>query len=121
MSSKNVNSFSTIDTVNTYSNSSLLGIVSGNLTRLTSGNLVLNKVNASNLIYNTGNQIISGVKTFANDLSINNNLFFISQPSGYISGLNYDGNYNGGIHIGRTRLTQSTLGLIEFTLNKLIL
>jgi hypothetical protein len=60
MSSKNVNSFSTIDTVNTYSNSSLLGIVSGNLTRLTSGNLVLNKVNASNLIYNTGNQIKAG-------------------------------------------------------------
>jgi hypothetical protein len=60
MSSKNVNSFSTIDTINTYSNSSLLGIVSGNLTRLTSGNLVLNKVNASNLIYNTGNQIKSG-------------------------------------------------------------
>lgn len=60
MSSKNVNSFSTIDTINTYSNSSLLGIVSGNLTRLTSGNLVLNKVNASNLIYNTGNQNISG-------------------------------------------------------------
>jgi hypothetical protein len=60
MSSKNVNSFSTIDTVNTYSNSSLLGIVSGNLTRLTSGNLVLNKINASNLIYNTGNQIKAG-------------------------------------------------------------
>ena len=60
MSSKNVNSFSTIDTINTYSNSSLLGIVSGNLTRLTSGNLVLNKVNANNLIYNTGNQIKAG-------------------------------------------------------------
>ena len=64
MSSKNVNSFSTIDTINTYSNSSLLGIVSGNLTRLTSGNLVLNKVNASNLIYNTGNQNIDGLKDF---------------------------------------------------------
>ena len=64
MSSKNVNSFSTIGTIDTYSNSSLLGIVSGNLTRLTSGNLVLNQVNASNLIYNTGNQNISGIKTF---------------------------------------------------------
>lgn len=64
MSSKNVNSFSTINTVDTYSNSSLLGIVSGNLTRLTSGNLVLNKVNANNLVYNTGNQTISGAKTF---------------------------------------------------------
>jgi hypothetical protein len=70
MSSKNVNSFSTIDTVNTYSNSSLLGIVSGNLTRLTSGNLVLNQVNASNLIYNTGNQTISGIKTFATGINI---------------------------------------------------
>lgn len=60
MSSKNVNSFSTIGIIDTYSNSSLLGIVSGNLTRLTSGNLVLNQVNASNLIYNTGNQIKSG-------------------------------------------------------------
>jgi len=71
MSSKNVNSFSTIGIIDTYSNSSLLGIVSGNLTRLTSGNLVLNQVNASNLIYNTGNQTISGIKTFASRPTVN--------------------------------------------------
>ena len=32
---------------------------------------------APNLVYNTGDQIISGVKNFANDLSIKYNLFFI--------------------------------------------
>jgi hypothetical protein len=81
MSSKNVNSFSTIDTINTYSNSSLLGIVSGNLTRLTSGNLVLNQVNASNLVYNTGNQTISGIKTFASIPNVNGTGVFLSGES----------------------------------------
>jgi hypothetical protein len=90
MSSKNVNSFSTIDTINTYSNSSLLGIVSGNLTRLTSGNLVLNKVNATNLVYNTGNQTVSGLKSFSDQIA------FLNPTSTYpfnptISGGDYGG------------------------------
>ena len=105
MSSKNVNSFSTIDTVNTYSNSSLLGIVSGNLTRLTSGNLVLNKVNASNLIYNTGNQIKAGSLVIGNtivDASYPYTLSLQSNtPETWLEILNHSG-ANQGVFFGIT-------------------
>ena len=81
---------------------------------ITSGNVILtNPLSAPNLIYNTGNQTISGFKTFADDLSIKNNVFFISQASGFLSGSNYYGNYNGGVFAGGIRLSQSSLSLVE--------
>lgn len=64
-------------------------------------------------ITNKDDQIISGVKTFEDDLSIKNNAFFISQPSGFLSGSNYYGNYNGGVFAGGIRLSQSSLALVE--------
>jgi hypothetical protein len=74
---------------------------------------VVGNIIANNLMYNTGDQTVSGIKNFTNNLVIENNLFSISQASGYLSGSNYDGNYNGGIFIGRTRLSQATSTLME--------
>jgi hypothetical protein len=38
---------------------------------ITNGNVILtNPISAPNLVYNTGNQIISGVKTFANNINV---------------------------------------------------
>ena len=68
---------------------------------------------ASNLVYNTGNQTISGVKSFTNNLVFQDNLLQSSQPSGYLTGVGYSGNYDGGYFLGRTKLSQNTSRLVD--------
>jgi hypothetical protein len=68
------------------------------------------------IIYNTGDQ-----QYFSGSLSINNQLLFTSQCSGNITGYitgfgftgNYTGNYEGGNWLGRTKITQNTVQLVE--------
>jgi len=66
-----------------------------------------------NLVYNTGNQIISGIKNFTNNLVIQDNLLQISKPSGYLTGIGYSGNYDGGYFLGTTKLSQNTSRLVD--------
>jgi photosystem II stability/assembly factor-like uncharacterized protein len=84
---------------------------------ITSGNVTLtNPVSAPNLVnitYNTGDQTISGVKNFNDGLNISNNPLFYSQPSGYLTGIGYSGNYDGGYFLGTTKLSQKTSRLVD--------
>ena len=64
-------------------------------------------------IYATGNQTISGVKSFTNNLVFQDNLSQSSQPSGYLTGVGYSGNYDGGYFLGRTKLSQNTSRLVD--------
>jgi hypothetical protein len=66
MANKNVNSFLTTGFIDLNSTSSLLGIVNNELRRVTNANISLPTITARNLVYNTGDQNISGIKTFAN-------------------------------------------------------
>jgi hypothetical protein len=78
----------------------------------------------------TSDQTISGIKTFAsiptfqganflysgsdiNNSNLNSNLFYSSQASGYLTGIGYSGNYDGGYFIGKTKLSQNTSRLID--------
>jgi hypothetical protein len=61
----------------------------------------------------TGNQTISGVKSFTNDTVFKDNLFYISQPSGQISGAGYTGYYDGGQFLGKVKLTQNNTKIIN--------
>jgi len=66
MANKNVNSFLTTGFIDLNSTSSLLGIVNNELRRVTNANISLPTITARNLVYNTGDQNISGIKTFVN-------------------------------------------------------
>lgn len=75
--------FSALD-LNNIDNLSLSGV---DIT-ITSGNVSLtNPVTAPNLIYNTGNQTISGVKTFVDDIKISGSNFTLTN-----SNINFSGN-----------------------------
>jgi hypothetical protein len=75
--------FNALD-INNIDNLSLSGV---DIT-ITSGNVSLtNPVTAPNLIYNTGNQTISGVKTFVDDIKISGSNFTLTN-----SNINFSGN-----------------------------
>ena len=76
------------------------------------------KLYADNLVYNTGDQAISGNKNFTNGLNINNNPLFYSQPSGFFSGVAVTGSGDGGYFIGRTKISQNTLILKDESFGK---
>jgi photosystem II stability/assembly factor-like uncharacterized protein len=61
------------------------------------------------IVYTTGNQTISGIKNFISGLSINNNLLYYSQPSGFFSGVGITGSGDGGFFLGRNKISQNTL------------
>ena len=67
MANKNVKDFLPQQSINLNSDS-ILAVSNNELKRLNGNNasLTINNVYATNIIYNTGNQTISGVKTFAN-------------------------------------------------------
>jgi hypothetical protein len=67
MANKNVKDFLPQQSINLNSDS-ILAVSNNELKRLNGSNasLTINNVYATNIIYNTGNQTISGVKTFAN-------------------------------------------------------
>jgi len=67
------------------------------------------KLYADNLVYNTGNQNISGIKNFTNNLVIQDNILFSSQPSGFFSGVGITGSGDGGFFLGRNKISQNTL------------
>jgi hypothetical protein len=46
-------------------------------------------------------------------LVIQDNLLQSSQPSGYLTGIGYSGNYDGGYFLGRTKLSQNTSRLVD--------
>jgi photosystem II stability/assembly factor-like uncharacterized protein len=46
-------------------------------------------------------------------LVIQDNLLQSSQPSGYLTGVGYSGNYDGGYFLGRTKLSQNTSRLVD--------
>jgi len=73
---------------------------------------------SSNIVFTTGNQTISGVKNFTNNLVFQDNLFQISQASGYLTGIGYSGNYDGGYFLGDTKLSQNTRRLVENSFGK---
>ena len=72
-----------------------------------------NEVLSPNLIYNTGDQNISGIKNFTNNLVLQDNLLQSSQASGYLTGIGYSGNYDGGYFLGRTKLSQNASRLVD--------
>ena len=75
--------FNALD-INNIDNLSISGV---DIT-ITSGNVSLtNPVSAPNLIYNTGNQTISGVKTFVDDIKISGSNFTLTN-----SNINFSGN-----------------------------
>jgi len=43
----------------------------------------------------------------------NNNLFHSSQASGYLTGVGYTGNYDGGYFLGKRKISQNTIRLID--------
>ena len=93
------------------------------------------------LVKNYGNEIISGTKTFSSrpnvngnqvlvvgDITLgdvigipnfptnavyNDNLLMSAAPSGYLTGVGYTGNYDGGYFFGRTKITQNTTRIVE--------
>ena len=65
------------------------------------------------IVYITGDQIISGIKNFTNNLVLQDNLLQSSQASGYLTGIGYSGNYDGGYFLGRTKLSQNTSRLVD--------
>jgi hypothetical protein len=67
----------------------------------------------SSTVRTTGNQTISGVKSFENSLVLSDNLLYLSQASGQISGAGYTGYYDGGQFLGKTKLTQNNTRLIN--------
>lgn len=64
-------------------------------------------ITSRNVVYTTGNQTISGIKYFSNDTVFKNNILYISEPSGQISGSGYTGYYDGGQFLGKLKLTQN--------------
>jgi len=79
---------------------------------------VVGNIKADNLVYNVGDQIISGNKNFTNGLNINNNPLFYSQPSGFFSGVAVTGSGDGGYFIGKTKISQNTLILKDESFGK---
>ena len=81
------------------------------------GVLLIGEASSSTLpntiVYNTGDQIISGVKSFTNNLVFQDNLLQSSQASGYLTGIGYTGNYDGGYFLGKTKLSQNTSRLVD--------
>ena len=71
-----------------------------------------------NIVYQSGNQIISGIKNFTSNLVIQDNLFYSSQASGYLTGVGYSGNYDGGYFLGITKLSQQTIRLVDDNFGK---
>jgi hypothetical protein len=69
--------------------------------------------NPTTIVYITGDQVISGVKSFTNNLVLQDNILFSSQASGYLTGVGYSGNYDGGYFLGRTKLSQNTSRLVD--------
>jgi hypothetical protein len=70
---------------------------------------------SQNLVYTTGDQTISGVKSFKNSLVFSDNLLYLSQASGQIIqsqfSQNYSGYYDGGNFLGRMKLSQNNIRL----------
>ena len=64
-------------------------------------------------IYATGNQTISGIKSFSNETVFKDNLLYLSQASGQISGAGYTGYYDGGQFLGRVKLSQNNIRLVN--------
>lgn len=81
MANKNVKDFLPQQSINLNSDS-ILAVSNNELKRLNGNNasLTINNVYATNIIYNTGNQTINGVKTFNDNIIMGSN--------GIISGLN---------------------------------
>ena len=65
------------------------------------------------IVYTTGDQAISGIKNFTNNLVLQDNLLQSSQASGYLTGIGYSGNYDGGYFLGRTKLSQNASRLVD--------
>lgn len=96
--------------INAYSDSNPSGFITG--VDLSSYYLKSNPsgfITNKNVVFTTGNQTISGIKSFATNTVFQDNLFYISQPSGKISGSGYTGYYDGGIFLGRTKLSQNNI------------
>ena len=89
----------------------------------------------STIVYTTGSQTIGGSKTFSSpaafisglfgtqiiglnvtatdNIVLKNDLLQNSQASGYLTGIGYSGNYDGGYFLGRTKLSQNTSRLVD--------
>jgi hypothetical protein len=65
------------------------------------------------IVYTTGNQVISGIKFFSNETVFKDNLLYLSQASGQISGAGYTGYYDGGQFLGRVKLSQNNTRLVN--------
>jgi len=58
-------------------------------------------------------KIDSNFPVAASNLVIQDNLLQSSQASGYLTGVGYSGNYDGGYFLGRTKLSQNTSRLVD--------
>ena len=56
-------------------------------------------------------QNLSGAKSFGNSLVLSDNLLYLSQASGQISGTGFTGFYDGGHFLGDTKITQNNMRL----------
>lgn len=72
------------------------------------------QVLSTSVVYLTGDQNISGIKNFKNSIVLNDNLLYISESSGYLSGNNYTGSYDNGFFLGKLKITQNNNRLVNF-------
>ena len=56
---------------------------------------------------------LSGIPNFPQNAVYNDNILMNCNPSGYLTGDGYSGNYDGGYFFGRTKITQNTNRIVE--------
>ena len=89
-----------------------------NLDNLTLSGIDLNIYDLGSIDMVGADLNIKSGNIYTDNLVIRGNLLQSSQPSGYLTGVGYSGNYDGGYFLGRTKLSQNTLILKDESFGK---